>query len=76
MKGTMDSANRDGFYQWDEATGLSVIADTNRSGIVTGMAGDGWHFTAFGSAAMAGDKDGNAVVCFMAEATNFIVLQP
>ena len=62
-----DPSARSGVYQWDEATGVSAVADDNHTA-VPGQAG--YHFSAFGHATIASNTQGDTVVCFMGEADN------
>ena len=70
LKGMMDPLNRDGVYLWSEKAGaVSYVASSNHTEV---PGWSGWHFTAFGNAAMAENKNGDAVLCFMGEAANMV----
>lgn len=66
MKGMMDPSNRDGVYLWSKKTDdVSYVASSNHTAV---PAWDGWSFNGFGNAAMDVNKNGDKVLCFMAEA--------
>jgi hypothetical protein len=70
MKGEMNPSNRDGVVLWTEKTGdVSYVASSNHSAV---PGWDGWNFLAFGNVAMDVNKNGDKVLCFMAEAGNSV----
>lgn len=70
MKGEMDPSNRDGVYMWSEKTDdVSYVASSNHSAV---PGWDGWNFLGFGNVAMDVNKNGDKVLCFMAEAGNTV----